>query len=67
MNQATLVRFWLTMIAAAGALELFDFLYHARSIPDQGIVALNVVAVLAWYATRRPRAKPGSRGFELRR
>ena len=59
MNQAALVRFWLTMIAAAGALELFDFLFDARSMPDQGVVALNVVAFLAWGATRHLRgARP---------
>jgi hypothetical protein len=55
MNQAALVRFWLAMIGAAGALELFDFMFGARAMPDQGVVALNVVAFLAWGFTRRLR------------
>lgn len=55
---STLLRFWLTMISCAALLELFDFLFDARSIPDQGIVALNLLSLLAWFATRRPRG-PG--------
>ena len=56
MNQAALVRFWLAMIGAAGALELFDFMFGARTMPDQGVVALNVLAFLVWGATRRLRS-----------
>jgi hypothetical protein len=52
---STLLRFWLTMISCAALLELFDLLFDARSIPDQGIVALNLLSLLAWFATRRPR------------
>jgi hypothetical protein len=54
----TLVRFWLCMIGAAAGLELFDFMFAARAMPDQAIVALNIFSLLLWGLTRRPRSRP---------
>jgi hypothetical protein len=53
---STLFRFWLTLIVAAGFLEILDAAFDMRTIPQQGKLALFAFFLLAWGARKRWRA-----------
>jgi hypothetical protein len=57
---STLFRFWLTLIVAAGFLEILDAAFDMRTVPGQGKLALAAFFLLAWGAHKRWRAARAS-------